>query len=107
MSQHSSDQLFSFHCTLIQLYEAEGEIYAWGLGTSYQLGTGVKHETKIPMKVFTPPGIVWKDIATGYYHSVAFGSNQYARIPTRSEAPFKAQMIACGLYHTSVIDGTT
>jgi alpha-tubulin suppressor-like RCC1 family protein len=99
------------------------------LGTSYQLGTGLDHGTKVPTKVVTPAGVAWKDIAAGYYHSAALTidnevytwgnnsdgalgipwieGNECARFPTRSETPFKAQMIACGLYHTSAIDCTT
>jgi alpha-tubulin suppressor-like RCC1 family protein len=105
---------------------ADGEIYSWGLGMAYQLGTNIRHNTNIPTKVITPPGIVWKDIAAGYYHSAALtttneiytwgsnsdgalgilsvGTDEFTGSPTRSETPFQAKMIACGLYHTSAVD---
>lgn len=50
------------------------EVYSWGNGTNYQLGTGNSHIAKLPCKVDTLHDSYIKLIAASKFHSVAVGS---------------------------------
>ncbi|KAK1310145.1 Ultraviolet-B receptor UVR8 [Acorus calamus] len=50
------------------------EVYSWGSGANYQLGTGNPHVKKLPGKVDDLQGCCIKIIAAAKFHSVAVGS---------------------------------
>ncbi|CAA6653770.1 unnamed protein product [Spirodela intermedia] len=50
------------------------EIYSWGSGTNYQLGTGNAHIQRLPCKVDALQGSYIKMSAAAKFHSVAVGS---------------------------------
>ncbi|XP_078435331.1 ankyrin repeat family protein / regulator of chromosome condensation (RCC1) family protein [Wolffia australiana] len=50
------------------------EVFSWGSGTNYQLGTGNAHMQKLPCKVDALHGTYIKMSAAGKFHSVAVGS---------------------------------
>ncbi|KAK7396145.1 hypothetical protein VNO78_16944 [Psophocarpus tetragonolobus] len=47
------------------------EVFSWGSGTNYQLGTGNAHIQKLPCKVDSLAGSFIKLISAGKFHSVA------------------------------------
>ncbi|KAL5835020.1 hypothetical protein ACOSQ4_014517 [Xanthoceras sorbifolium] len=47
------------------------EVYSWGSGTNYQLGTGNAHIQKLPCKVDSLHGSVIKLVSAAKFHSVA------------------------------------
>ncbi|KAK1582730.1 hypothetical protein Q3G72_017710 [Acer saccharum] len=47
------------------------EVYSWGSGTNYQLGTGNAHMQKLPCKVDSLHGSVIKLVSAAKFHSVA------------------------------------
>lgn len=47
------------------------EVYSWGSGTNYQLGTGNAHIQKLPCKVDSLLYSVIKAVAASKFHSVA------------------------------------
>ncbi|XP_061376249.1 uncharacterized protein LOC133318269 isoform X2 [Gastrolobium bilobum] len=47
------------------------EVFSWGSGTNYQLGTGNAHIQKLPCKVDSLHGLVIKLISAAKFHSVA------------------------------------
>ncbi|WOL05081.1 inhibitor of Bruton tyrosine kinase [Canna indica] len=51
------------------------EVFSWGSGTNYQLGTGNAHIQKLPCKVDALQGSYIKKIAASKFHSVAVGSD--------------------------------
>ncbi|KAK8963787.1 hypothetical protein KSP40_PGU011899 [Platanthera guangdongensis] len=51
------------------------EVYSWGSGTNYQLGTGNAHIQKLPGKVDALNGAYIKIITASKFHSIAVGSN--------------------------------
>ncbi|KAJ3669927.1 hypothetical protein LUZ60_010251 [Juncus effusus] len=53
----------------------ETEVFSWGSGTNYQLGTGNAHIQKLPCKVDALHGSYIKSITAGKFHSVAVGLN--------------------------------
>ncbi|XP_008778209.1 uncharacterized protein LOC103698035 [Phoenix dactylifera] len=57
------------------LDSAATEVFSWGSGTNYQLGTGNAHIQKLPCKVDALQGSYIKIIAASKFHSVAVGSN--------------------------------
>uniref|UniRef100_A0A7N0RI69 RCC1-like domain-containing protein n=1 Tax=Kalanchoe fedtschenkoi TaxID=63787 RepID=A0A7N0RI69_KALFE len=50
------------------------EVYSWGSGTNYQLGTGNAHIQKLPCKVDSLHDSVIKIVAAAKFHSVAISS---------------------------------
>ena len=48
-----------------------GTIWAWGYNVDGELGNGTNTDSNIPVQVSLPSGVVVKDIAAGYYHSLA------------------------------------
>ncbi|XP_068635303.1 uncharacterized protein [Aristolochia californica] len=50
------------------------EVFSWGSGTNYQLGTGNAHIQKLPGKVDALHGSSTKIVAAAKFHSVAVGS---------------------------------
>jgi alpha-tubulin suppressor-like RCC1 family protein len=58
-----------------------GKLYAWGLGSSGQLGNGTSANFAVPVPVSAPPGVLnWRGIAAGLTHSLGIGNdgNLYA-----------------------------
>lgn len=51
------------------------EVFCWGSGTNYQLGTGNAHIQKLPGKVDALHGTFTKIVAAAKFHSVAVGSS--------------------------------
>ncbi|URE36853.1 Regulator of chromosome condensation (RCC1) repeat [Musa troglodytarum] len=51
------------------------EVFSWGSGTNYQLGTGNAHIQKLPCKVDALQSSYIKIIAASKFHSVAVGSD--------------------------------
>ena len=51
------------------------EVFSWGSGTNYQLGTGNAHMQKLPCKVETLHGSYIKTVAASKFHSVAVSSD--------------------------------
>jgi hypothetical protein len=51
------------------------EVFSWGSGTNYQLGTGNAHIQKLPCKVDTLHGSYIKTVAASKFHSVAVSSD--------------------------------
>ncbi|KAK8957310.1 Ultraviolet-B receptor UVR8 [Platanthera zijinensis] len=51
------------------------EVYSWGSGTNYQLGTGNAHIQKLPGKVDALNGAYIKIITASKFHSIAVGSS--------------------------------
>lgn len=47
------------------------EVFSWGSGANYQLGTGNAHIQKLPCKVDSLGGSFIKLISAGKFHSVA------------------------------------
>jgi alpha-tubulin suppressor-like RCC1 family protein len=44
---------------------ANGSLYAWGAGSSYQLGTGTTANQPSPVRIFAPRGVRYRLLATG------------------------------------------
>jgi alpha-tubulin suppressor-like RCC1 family protein len=58
-----------------------GKLYAWGLGSSGQLGNGTSANFAVPVPVTAPPGVPnWQAISAGVTHSLGIGDdgNLYA-----------------------------
>jgi alpha-tubulin suppressor-like RCC1 family protein len=58
-----------------------GKLYAWGLGSSGQLGNGTTANSAVPVPVSAPPGVLnWRAISGGITHSLGIGDdgNLYA-----------------------------
>jgi inhibitor of Bruton tyrosine kinase len=53
----------------------ETEVFSWGSGTNYQLGTGNAHIQRLPCKVDALHDSYIKLIASSKFHSVAVGGN--------------------------------
>ncbi|XP_072951444.1 uncharacterized protein [Typha angustifolia] len=51
------------------------EVYSWGSGANYQLGTGNAHIQKLPCKIDALQGSHIKIVAASRFHSVAVSSN--------------------------------
>ncbi|KAK9123012.1 hypothetical protein Sjap_012614 [Stephania japonica] len=51
------------------------EVFSWGSGTNYQLGTGNAHIQKLPCKLDTLQGCSIKLVSAAKFHSVAVGSH--------------------------------
>ncbi|KAF6169809.1 hypothetical protein GIB67_034201 [Kingdonia uniflora] len=51
------------------------EIFSWGSGANYQLGTGFAHIQKLPCKVDTLQGSYIKMVSAAKFHSVAIGAH--------------------------------
>ncbi|XP_058105803.1 uncharacterized protein LOC131249198 isoform X2 [Magnolia sinica] len=51
------------------------EVFSWGSGTNYQLGTGNAHIQKLPGKVDALQGSYTKIVAAAKFHSVAVGAS--------------------------------
>uniref|UniRef100_A0ACD5UYW0 Uncharacterized protein n=1 Tax=Avena sativa TaxID=4498 RepID=A0ACD5UYW0_AVESA len=51
------------------------EVFSWGSGTNYQLGTGNAHIQKLPCKVDALHGSCIKTVAASKFHSVALSSD--------------------------------
>ncbi|KAM0848563.1 hypothetical protein ACQ4PT_054310 [Festuca glaucescens] len=51
------------------------EVFSWGSGTNYQLGTGNAHIQKLPCKVDALHGSYIKTVAASKFHSVALSSD--------------------------------
>jgi alpha-tubulin suppressor-like RCC1 family protein len=53
-----------------------GALYAWGLGSSGQLGNGGTAISTIPRPVSLPTGVTnWLDVAAGFTHSLGLAAN--------------------------------
>ena len=50
------------------------EVFSWGSGTNYQLGTGNAHIQKVPCKIDALHGSYVKMTTAAKFHSVAVGS---------------------------------
>jgi alpha-tubulin suppressor-like RCC1 family protein len=59
---------------------ANGSLYAWGAGGSYQLGTGTTANQASPVRIFAPPGVRYRLLATGgsTSYAVSTAGNVYA-----------------------------
>ncbi len=59
---------------------SDGNTYAWGNGSYGQLGNGALTNSSMPVKVSTPAGVTFTQVAAGYTYSLAVGSdgNTYA-----------------------------
>ena len=53
---------------------SSGEIYAWGNGSSGQLGDGTTTSSDTPVEV-SSPGVIFTAISAGLFHAVALGAN--------------------------------
>lgn len=67
---------YRFTCFKLNLYFycfclVDTEVFSWGSGVNYQLGTGNAHIQKLPCKVDSLYGSVIKLIAAAKFHSVA------------------------------------
>lgn len=51
------------------------EVFSWGSGTNYQLGTGNAHIQKLPCKVEALHESYIKTVAASKFHSVAVSSD--------------------------------
>lgn len=51
------------------------ELFSWGSGVNYQLGTGNAHIQKLPCKVDSLQGTLIKLISAAKFHSVAVSSS--------------------------------
>lgn len=56
------------------VYLVATEVFSWGSGANYQLGTGNAHLQKLPCKVDSLHGFVIKLISAAKFHSVAVTS---------------------------------
>lgn len=65
--------LISYSCFSVILVATE--VFSWGSGTNYQLGTGNAHIQKLPCKVDALQSSCIKIIAASKFHSVAVGSD--------------------------------
>jgi alpha-tubulin suppressor-like RCC1 family protein len=54
---------------------SDGRVYAWGQGTSGQLGDGSTTDRSTPVEVALPAGVTVVSISAGFSHSLAVGSN--------------------------------
>lgn len=82
----------------------DNQMYSWGIGKSYRLGTGNKFSTEIPVKVSMPHNFEIKMIATGDAFGSAISTNgellawgrKFAQRPTLFPLPSPAKYLACG-----------
>ncbi|MFJ3395262.1 RCC1 domain-containing protein [Leifsonia aquatica] len=109
---------------------SDGNTYAWGYNGLGELGNGTTTDSEVPVMVQAPAGVTFTQIAAGFYHSLAVGSdgNTYAwgynrtgqlgnGTTTNSEVPVMVQapagvtftQIAVGFYHSMAVgsDGNT
>jgi hypothetical protein len=61
--------------SFFSFYLVATEVFSWGSGTNYQLGTGNAHIQKLPCKVDTLHGSYIKTVAASKFHSVAVSSD--------------------------------
>ncbi|OHT13005.1 hypothetical protein TRFO_03397 [Tritrichomonas foetus] len=88
----------------------DNQMYSWGSGKSYRLGTGNKTDSEIPIHVTTiPPKFEFRMIAAGDAFGaaismsgqlIAWGS-KFAHKPTLFSLPATATYLACG--HSSIL----
>lgn len=50
------------------------EVFSWGSGANYQLGTGNAHIQKLPCRVDALQGLSMKFVSAAKFHSVAVGT---------------------------------
>lgn len=59
---------------------ASGSLYAWGAGSAYQLGTGTTANQPFPVRIYAPPGVRYRLLATGggTSYAISTAGNVYA-----------------------------
>jgi alpha-tubulin suppressor-like RCC1 family protein len=59
---------------------ANGSLYAWGAGGAYQLGTGSTANQAFPVRIYAPPGVRYRLLATGggTSYAISTAGNVYA-----------------------------
>lgn len=73
MPESACTIFLTFHLPLTILVVTE--VFSWGSGTNYQLGTGNAHIQKLPCKVDALQGAYIKMNAAAKFHSVAVGNH--------------------------------
>lgn len=53
----------------------DGSVYAWGWNDQGQLGDGTKVDQTVPVRLHSPPGVTFKQLASGTFESFALASN--------------------------------
>lgn len=85
---------------------SSGHVYAWGSGTSGQLGNGTTANSRVPVEVHLPQGVTATAIAAGFTHSLAvtstgqvyaWGSNSFGELgdgntSTRESVPVRVDL---------------
>lgn len=82
----------------------DNQMYSWGLGKSYRLGTGNKNSSEFPIKVSLPKNFEIQMIAAGDAFGCAISSNgkllawgrKYAKLPTDFPLQSPAKYLSCG-----------
>ncbi|CAN8269854.1 unnamed protein product [Cochlearia groenlandica] len=59
----------------VQENSATTEVFSWGNGANYQLGTGNQHVQKLPGRVDSLHGCLIKSVSASKFHSVAISSH--------------------------------
>jgi alpha-tubulin suppressor-like RCC1 family protein len=100
---------------------SDGNTYTWGNNIYGQLGTGTTANSPVPVRVLTPRGVTFTQVAAGAYHSAAvasdgntytWGNNPYGQLgdgtTTSSSVPVLVRappgvtltQVAAGAYET-------
>lgn len=82
----------------------DNQMYSWGIGKSYRLGTGNKYSSEIPVKVSLPSNFEISMIAAGDAFGCAMSNNgellawgrKFAKKPTNFPLPSPAKYLSCG-----------
>jgi alpha-tubulin suppressor-like RCC1 family protein len=101
---------------------SDGAVYAWGFGSSGQLGNGSRAESDLPVKVRLPNGAGATQASAGAAHSLAVtsdgrvyawgydaqgqvgtGGERTALVPARVRLPSAVTAVAAGQYHSLAV----
>lgn len=66
--------VFGINLSCFFNYTVATELFSWGSGVNYQLGTGNAHIQKLPCKVDSLHGFLIKLVSAAKFHSVAVSS---------------------------------